>query len=221
MDVDLYFSGALELAVDDLREAADLDIGDFFSFDVSPGAALAGRTTGRVHRLTAYLGDKVFETFPVDVVVTHTMTAEPDVTSPIELIEVPGLPNAFYRTYPISDQIADKYSAIVSTYSGLPSTRYRDLVDLVLIARTQRVDAGLLREALGSEHRRRGIAPDELLQLPSAAWRDGYEKTASTTPNYPPLDADDAVELVRRFVGPVLGGSAAGQWNPRALKWDA
>jgi hypothetical protein len=56
------------------------------SFDVSPGAALAGGTTGRVLRLTAYLGDKVFETFPVDVVVTHTMTAEPDVTPPIDLV---------------------------------------------------------------------------------------------------------------------------------------
>jgi hypothetical protein len=221
MDVDLYFSGALEQAIDDLQEAADADVGDFFSFDVSPGAALAGQTAGRVLRVTAYLGDKVFETFPVDVVVTHTMTAEPDITPPIELIEVPNLPSVPYRTYPISDQIADKYAAIVSTYSGLSSTRYRDLVDLVLIARTQRVDAGLLRRALSSEHRRRGIASDEPLQLPSAAWREGYEKIAGTTPNYPPLDADDAVELVRRLVGPVLGGSVSGQWNPRTLEWGA
>ena len=91
----------------------------------------------------------------------------------------------------------------------------------VLIARTQRVDAGLLREALSSEHRRRGIASDEPLQLPSATWREGYEKIANATPNYPPLDADDAVELVRRLVGPVLGGSVSGQWNPRTLEWDA
>ena len=110
---------------------------------------------------------------------------------------------------------------IISTYSGLPSTRYRDLVDLVLIARTQRVDAGLLREALSSEHRGRGIASDEPLQLPSAAWREGYEKIANATPNYPPLDADDAVEIVRGFVGPVLDGSATGMWNPRALKWNS
>jgi hypothetical protein len=86
MDVDLYFLGALGQAIDDLREAADTDIGDFFSFDVSPGAALSGGTTGWVLRLTAYLGDKVFETFPVDVVVAHTMTAEPDVTPPIEFV---------------------------------------------------------------------------------------------------------------------------------------
>jgi hypothetical protein len=82
MDVDLYFSGALEQAIDDLREAADADIGDFFDFDITPGAALAGQTTGRVLRVTAYPGDKVFETFPVDVVVTHTMTAEHSVSRP-------------------------------------------------------------------------------------------------------------------------------------------
>ena len=121
---------------------------------------------------------------------------------------------------PSSDQIADKYSAIVSTYSGRPSTRYRDLVDLVLIAQTQRVDAGLLREALNGEHRRRGLASGEALKLPSPAWREGYEKIARATPDFPLLDADDAIELVRRLVEPNAEGQIVGQWNPRTLQWD-
>ncbi|MDK1039571.1 MAG: nucleotidyl transferase AbiEii/AbiGii toxin family protein [Actinomycetota bacterium] len=221
MDVDLYFSGTPEEAIGDLQDAVDADLGDFFSFDIAPGVALSGVTTGRVLRVTAYLGDKIFETFPVDVVVTHTMTTQPDVTPPIELFEVPGLQSTSYRTYPISDQIADKYSAIVSTYSGRPSTRYRDLVDLVVIARTQPVEARLLSKALSSEHRRRGIASDEPLKLPSAAWREGYAKIASTAPNFPPLDADGAIELVRRLVEPIAAGRVNGEWNPMTLTWDA
>ncbi|GMR02562.1 MAG: hypothetical protein BMS9Abin20_0900 [Acidimicrobiia bacterium] len=219
MDVDFYFSGALEEAIGDLQDATDADLGDFFTFDIAPGVTLSGIATGQVLRVTAYLGDKIFETFPADVVVTHTMTAEADLTPPIEVIEVPGLRSTPYRTYPIPDQIADKYAAMVSTYSGRPSTRYRDLVDLVVIARTQRVEAHVLRKALSSEQRRRGIASDEALKLPSAVWREGYEKIASATPNFPPLDADDAVELVRRLIGPIADAQLDGQWNPRTLQW--
>ena len=220
MDVDLYFSGELEQAIRHLQDAADADLGDFFSFDIVPGVALTGVATGRVLRVTAYLGDKMFETFPADVVVTHTMTAEADLTPPIELIDVPGLAGTPYRTYPIPDQIADKYAAMVARYSGRPSTRYRDLVDLVVIARTQSVEARLLREAINSEQRRRGIAPDESLDLPSAAWREGFGKVASSAPNFPPLDADEAIELVRSLVGPITDARVNGTWNPTTLQWD-
>ncbi|MEE8498682.1 MAG: nucleotidyl transferase AbiEii/AbiGii toxin family protein [Acidimicrobiia bacterium] len=220
MDVDLFFSGELDEAVSGFRDAADGDLGDFFTFDVVPGVALSRNTTGRVLTVTAYLGDKVFEAFPVDVVVTQTMTTEADSTPPIELIEVPGLESPPYRTYPISDQIADKYSAMLGTYAGLPSTRYRDLVDLVLIATTQHVDADLLRVALASEQRRRGLDPGEALKLPSADWRQGYGRVASAMPGFRVIDADEAVELVGRLLEPILDGTAAGLWNPQDLRWD-
>jgi hypothetical protein len=220
MDVDLYFSGELEQALDGLQDAGDMDVGDFFTFDMVPGAALSGVTTGRALRVTAYLGDKIFETFRVDVVVTHTMTAEPDLTPPIELFDVPSLRSTSYRTYPIPDQIADKYAAMVGTYAGRPSTRFRDLVDLVLMARTQRVEASILREALSSELRRRGIVSDGALTLPSAAWRDGFRKVTEATPNFSPMDADEAIDLTRRFVGPIVDGKDSGEWNPRTLTWD-
>src|SRR5690606_32064776 len=90
IDVDLYFEGELNTALDVLREAAALDVGDYFTFDVERGAALAGVTAGGQLRVTAYLGDKVFETFRIDVVVTHTMTADPDSVSPIAPVEIPG-----------------------------------------------------------------------------------------------------------------------------------
>ncbi|MDK1103360.1 MAG: nucleotidyl transferase AbiEii/AbiGii toxin family protein, partial [Actinomycetota bacterium] len=46
MDVDLYFSGTPEEAIGDLQDAVDADLGDFFSFDIAPGVALSGVTTG-------------------------------------------------------------------------------------------------------------------------------------------------------------------------------
>ena len=45
---------------------------------------------------------------------------------------------------PIVDHITDKLAAMVSSYAnGAPGSRYRDLVDLVLIATTRTVDAEL------------------------------------------------------------------------------
>lgn len=170
-------------------------------------------------RAATYLGDTVFEIFRVDVVVEQTMTADPESTLPIEPVEIAGLRSVPYRTYPIADQIADKHAAMIDIYAGQPSTRYRDLVDLVLIATTQTVDSGALNTALVSEHRRRGTAPTAELSLPSEDWHVGYRKLAVGVPGFRFIDAADALEIVNRLIGPVLGGLTAGTWDPETLEW--
>jgi hypothetical protein len=219
IDVDLYFDGEIAAALDALREAVEVDLGDFFTFDIERGASFTGVTAGSQLRAVAYLGDKVFETFRIDVAVDHTMTAEPDFTSPIEPVEIAGLRSVPYRTYPIADQIADKHAAMIDTYAGQPSTRFRDLVDLVLIATTQTVDAGGLSTALASELRRRGTTPTAELSLPSEDWHLGYRKLAVSVPGFSYIDAADALEIVNKLIGPVFGGFTAGTWDPETLEW--
>jgi len=219
IDVDLYYEGELSAALSALRDAAEADLGDYFTFDVQRRASLGGETAGTQARVTAYLGDKVFETFRVDVVVDRIMTAEPDLIPPIEPVEIPGLRTVEYRAHPIPDQIADKHAAMIDTYAGRPSTRYRDLVDLVLIATTQVVSAVVLHRALVAEHRRRGVTPSLPFSLPSDEWRQGYRKIAATVPDFTILDAVDAVEIVRRLVDPVVAGLASGTWDPNGLTW--
>ena len=221
IDVDLYFEGEVDAALAALRDATEADLGDFFTFDVHRGARLGGEMTGTQVRLTGYLGDKIFETFKVDVVVDRTMTSEPDLIPPIEPVEILGLRSVEYRAYPIPDQIADKYAAMIDTYAGRPSTRYRDLVDLMLIATTQVVSAAALHTALVSEHRRRVVAPSLPFSLPSDEWQQGYRKIAATVPGFTVLDAADAVEIVRRLVDPVAAGLTTGTWDPGGLKWGS
>lgn len=219
IDIDLYYEGEIDGALTALRDAAKTDLGDFFTFDIERGASLGGEAAGTQVRVTAYLGDKIFETFRVDVVVDRTMTAEPDLIPPIEPVEIPGLRSVEYRAHPIPDQIADKHAAMIDTYAGRPSTRYRDLVDLVLIATTQVVSAAALHRALISEHRRRGVTPSLPFSLPSDEWQQGYRKIAVTVPGFTILDATDAVEIVRRLVDPVVAGLTRGTWNPDGLTW--
>ncbi len=221
IDVDLYYEGVLVAALDALREAAEVDLGDYFTFDIERGPSLGGVTAGSQFRVTAYLGDKVFETYRIDVVVTDTMTSEPEAIPPIEPVKIPGLRSVAYRGHPIPDQIADKHAAMMATYAGRPSSRYRDLVDLVLIATTQTVDAGALYTAMVSEHERRGTNPSVGLSLPSADWQQGYRKIAASVPDYDVLDADTAIEMVRRLVDPVLSGLTNGSWDPDRLEWKS
>ena len=58
-----------------------------------------------------------------------------------------------YRRYPLVDHVADKVAAIIERYGrgDHPSTRFKDLVDLVAIAIGDSVDAGAQRAAIASE----------------------------------------------------------------------
>jgi len=220
IDIDLYFGGRVGAVLDALREAAAQDLGDFFTFDVERGTALAGAAQGVQLRVTAYLGDKVFERFRVDVVVASNMTAEPEPAPPLEPVRIPGLPQVPYRVYPIADQVADKVAAMAGSYAGRPSSRYRDLVDLVLIATTQIIDADALHSALRGELGGRDLPPDLRLELPSAEWPEGYRRIAAEVPGLAYCDAGEALDLVRRLIEPVLGGLKNARWDPGRQRWQ-
>jgi hypothetical protein len=82
----------------------------------------------------------------------------------------------------------------------LPSTRYRDLVDLVLIATTHAVDADQLHAALHSEYQRRQLEPPTQVQVPEEGdWEAGYRRAADDAPRLAVTDLHDAIEIVGPF----------------------
>lgn len=104
---------------------------------------------------------------------------------------------------------------MINTYVGHPSTRYRDLVDLVLIAPTQIVDACSLHTALVSEHRLRETSPATMITLPSEDWHDGYRKLAVGVTGFSFIDPADALENVNKLVGPVFRPVDGRDMGPR------
>ena len=102
-----------------------------------------------------------------------------------------------------------------------PSTRYRDLADLALIAHTQPIVIDDLRRALASEVRRRGLELPGGLPSPEAAgWRAGYARVTRDVPGLRERDLDSALATVHRFLDPVFDGTAAGTWDSRDLTWS-
>lgn len=226
IDVDLYDqAGSLDDAEAALRAAAARDVGDYFRLVLSPGRRIADAGVAIRISATAFIGATEFARFNVDLVAGTGMTGTPDEAGPLVPIAVPGVPQIAYRIYPLADHIADKILAIVErhargTGAAISSTRYRDLVDLVVIARREAVAADALSVALGEQARRRSVdLPDQLRPPGDAAWRTGYARIARDLASLHDIDFDQAVETVSRFVDPVLQRRAGGAWAPEQQAW--
>ena len=68
IDVDVYRAVAIDTAERDLREAAGIDLGDWFRFETSVAAAVSDGAAGIRIPVTAYVGAAVWQTFRVDLV---------------------------------------------------------------------------------------------------------------------------------------------------------
>ena len=145
------------------------------------------------------------------------MTAQPDEVPPIAVVRMPQVQQDGYLAYPLVDHVADKVCAILQRYgqSDAPSTRFKDLVDLVAIIITTTLDARSQAAALRSEASRRGLVLPQRFDVPDLGlWEKGYaaEASRSTLPTARTLR--DALVLVGWFVDPILKSVARGRWEP-------
>jgi len=225
-DVDLLHQhGTLSDAVEQLRAAVTLDLGDQLQFQVTRTHVVAGGQQGvdgiRVG-IEAFAGTKKIDAFHIDLVVGSVMTAEPDEREAPSAINVLGIPAPTVRLYPVIDHVADKVCATEAIYaSGLPSSRARDLVDLVVIARAETMSLHALRAAIASERYHRGLPPRADFS-PPAGWTSQYPELAKATSHCADLALDDAVHLVRVFLSPALvppDGPQDREWDPKTQTW--
>jgi hypothetical protein len=182
LDIDLYREVAREIAVADLREAAALDLGDWFRFEIGPSRPLAD--TGGVRLpVKALVGNTEWAAFHVDLVGEDLrMTGEPEDVPPLAHVVMPDVEQHGYRAYPLVDHVADKVCAIFERHgaAGTPSTRYRDLVDLVAIVLAASVEAEPQLSALRSEAQRRGLQLPGRFAVPDRGlWQRGYRAEAA------------------------------------------
>jgi hypothetical protein len=121
---------------------------------------------------------------------------------------------------PLAQHLAEKVHAYTRTYGEAqqPSTRPKDLIDILLIASVEPLAAAELRKALERTFtsRARHALPGSL-PPPPPAWATPYARLAAQVG----LDADLAAAFAHAaaFVDPVLDGSAAGHWDPERDSW--
>jgi hypothetical protein len=203
-----------------LQAAAARDLGDHFTFRFDAPRRLVQGIEGVRVAAEARLGPRPFERFGVDLVTATVITAKPEHAAPIIDLGIPGLTRPPYLIYPLADSLADKVMGIIERHAGHPSTRFRDLVDIVLIARSQTIDGGQLSAALNSERRRRGLdLPAEFSVTDPALWADGYATSARSVPGLEERDLAAALPIAKSLLDPVLAGTVGGRWNPDELTW--
>ena len=225
-DLDVFLSVAdadAEDAVNALRTALQLNLGDHFTFDITRVAPLQEEAKGaRVH-VNARLGPTSFASFHIDVVVGTVMTGTPDIVAPLTPLAIEGLIRPRYRVFPIADHLADKLCATIGSYprAGQPtsSSRVKDLVDIAIIASTQTVQATSLTSATVSNAAMRKIELPESFTVPDATgWAARYPKVAAEAPG-PAPDFATAVALASQIFDPILNRTAVGVWNPSSRSW--
>lgn len=175
--------------------------------------------------VAAYLGATVLDRFTVDLTVHLRPLAGVEHVVPEHVLDVPGLPDLpTLRLYPVHDQLADKVCAMYGRYgdTAAASSRYRDLVDILLILRQIPLDAYELGQALQAEAHRRDVALPEEVAFPGPGWAAGYRKVASASPL--PRDLHDpatAIALLAEFLRPALTRPEyARAWDPATLRWN-
>ena len=225
IDVDLYRARAAEVAETDLRDAVRQDIGDWFRLEVGPRRVLGDEQTGARLPVTIYVGATVWAEFHVDLVGADLrMTGDPELVPPLAKIVMPDIEQHGYWAYPLADHLADKVVATFQWYGTqrLPSTRYKDLVDLVSIIKGARFKATAGLRALSSEAQRRSVALPDRFDIPDRTlWEPGYTAEARRWAIRTAPKLDNALTIVQPCLDPLLDGTAHGTWDPIAGRWRA
>jgi hypothetical protein len=221
-DIDLVLTvDSSSTALAALQQAVTRDEGDYFSFRLGQPRSLVQGVAGLRIATEARIGPRLFERFGIDLVNGVVITGRPEAAEPLFSWQIPGLSRPQYLLYPIVDSLADKVAAISERHNGRPSTRYRDLVDIVLIARSKEVDGDELIRALASERLRRGLADVAELVIPDEQlWRKGYGAAASDLPQLKERSLDSALLIAKALIDPAIAATVDGRgWDPTVGAW--
>ncbi|MGH2531572.1 MAG: nucleotidyl transferase AbiEii/AbiGii toxin family protein [Thermomicrobiales bacterium] len=224
-DLDLARQDSEEAATTDLIAAQSLDLGDFFTFEIERQGKMDPDLEGAAVRyhVTAGLDGRRFEDAIIDVGFGDPLVGTPDrLHGPdffgfagFEPIEVPALP--------LEQHLAEKVHAYTRTFGGQhPSSRVKDLIDLVLIRSAADFEAGRLRHALDVTFTARGThAIPAALPSPPSSWATVYRRLATEVGLEPDLATGH--RLAADFLDPVLSGepeddarwhAVRGSWRP-------
>lgn len=102
--------------------------------------------------------------------------------------------------------------------TGRESTRPKDLIDILLIAGSERLDAASLRGALEATFQEREQQPlPSSLPVPPVSWQEPYRRLAAEVAIEPELD--NAFAGAGAFLDPILAGRVDGEWDPQRRIW--
>jgi predicted nucleotidyltransferase component of viral defense system len=212
-DIDLGRDDNETAAIDDVVAAQQLALDDFFTFAALRTDDLADNdefSAIRFH-VTAQLAGRTFDKFVLDIGFGDPLVGRPDTIATSDLLAFAGIEQVHVPVVPLAQHLAEKVHAYTRTYGEArqPSTRPKDLIDILLIAGVEPIAAADLRSALERTFTNRDRHPlPGSLPPPPPTWAAPYARLAAQVGLDPDLEA--AFARAAAFLDPVLDGSAAG-----------
>ncbi|MBA2294092.1 MAG: nucleotidyl transferase AbiEii/AbiGii toxin family protein [Actinobacteria bacterium] len=150
-DMDLGRTDDEEAATEDFAAAQELTLDDFFTFAARRTDVFDDADDFRAIRfhVTAELAGRVFDQFVVDVGFADSFSWTPDAIETSDLLSFADIERVRVPALPLPQHVAEKVHAYTRKYgaSGRESTRPKNLVDILLIARSEPLNAAALRSA--------------------------------------------------------------------------
>lgn len=215
-------------ALSELKEAAAVDLGDFIEFrfrDTVPTDTSQDYREGYTVTFDTWLGGtKRIGAVSVDLVVDPTPPTEFEILIPAARLDVAGLVCFDYVANTSETRVAEKICATMQTYATGPSSRVKDLADLLTSMLNENVDAGKLARRLSLEVAFRHMSPIDEFAVP-ATWKTTFSgnyrkmaKEAKLPREFEEVAAAEAA--VADWLRPVLEGKVEGcAWSPEKQAW--
>lgn len=219
-DVDIEWQATADELQETLIRAASAVGDDFFSFVIERAGVPPERLGGALRfRVTANLAGRQFETFLLDVGMSplpvddhETLTSDLLAFAEVEPVAIPVIP--------LERHLAEKLHAYMRRYGDdQPSSRAKDLIDIVLIRELKPFECERLRSEIVQVFEIRETHPPASLPPPPREWTQPYRLLATEVG----LDGNlaEGYGLASDFVGPVLSGEMnAARWDTLRFEWQ-
>ena len=209
-------------ALEELKRLASKDLHDFIEFRFAGATPIPVsqeyRTGYAVEFIPILGGVRPLNRINVDLVVDETPPESYELVSPASRLDIDGLITFDYAVQLIEERVADKVCATMQMYGGRPSSRVKDLVDLVASMLWDEIDASILSERLSREILLRHMGEINLFRVPDSWKTSGFEAFNSMAREcgFPEglCDVSGAEQAVAEWIAPVLDRTALG------LRWD-
>ena len=187
--------GSLKL----IRQAAAIDLGDFFEYAVGESILDLENAVYGGYRfpVECRMAGRRFAHFNVDIAAGDVWLDTHEELNGKDWLDFAGISAPKIQAISTEQQFAEK----IHSYSlprRTPNSRTKDLADLVLLIEKCALDPERLREAIGKTFRRRKTheVPTEL-ENPPESWQTRYKTMAEECGI--PGDLNKAIDIVRQF----------------------
>ncbi len=223
-DLDLATPADATAVLAILQTAAELDLRDQFAFQIDVVEAWLldeGERTLRT-RLRSFLANQRFEFAGLDVGLEKALPRDLVIVKGSTLLEFAGVEPIRIPALPLEFHLAEKLHACMRIYAdGRPSSRVKDLVDIVLIVTETSFESSPLLSAIESTFQSRQTQPIPIrFPPPPDFWERGFQEMATEVGLDP--DIESGYRVAAAFFDPVLNGSVAGDavWSPDERRWN-